>query len=142
ETPKLLITDKQLPKIDGMELCNIIKSGSSKNDIPIILISTEDKIFDLSSSGLVDEIYRSFGELWGCYRIGLAEANQRIGQMLWGIRLGILKCKKTADIFALLNVIKENHIGANLSIKEQEKFRARIINKFVIENITKGEVDV
>ena len=39
ETPKLLITDKQLPKIDGMELCNIIKSGSSKNDIPIILIS-------------------------------------------------------------------------------------------------------
>ena len=46
ETPKLLITDKQLPKIDGMELCNIIKSGSSKNDIPIILISTEDKIFD------------------------------------------------------------------------------------------------
>ena len=102
----------------------------------------EDKIFDLSSSGLVDEIYRSFGELWGCYRIGLAEANQRIGQMLWGIRLGILKCKKTADIFALLNVIKENHIGANLSIKEQEKSRARIINKFVIENITKGEVDV
>ena len=102
----------------------------------------EDKIFDLSSSGLVDEIYRSFGELWGCYRIGLAEANQRIGQMLWGIRLGVLKCKKTADIFNLLNVIKENHIGANLSIKEQEKSRARIINKFVIENITKGEVDV
>ena len=46
ETPKLLITDKSLPKIDGLEVCNIIKSGSPKNDLPIILISTEDKIFD------------------------------------------------------------------------------------------------
>ncbi len=46
DSPSLLITDKSLDKIDGLELCNVLKTGSTKSDIPIIIISTEDKIFD------------------------------------------------------------------------------------------------
>jgi len=102
----------------------------------------EDEVFDLSSSGLVDEIYRSLGILWGSYRISLQESIQKIANMLWGIKLGVLKCKKTIDVISLLSSLKENHLGSKLSVKEAEKARAKILNRFVIDNIIKGEVDV
>ncbi len=44
--PKLIIADKDLPSINGIELCKILKSGSENNTIPFILISTDDSIFD------------------------------------------------------------------------------------------------
>ena len=46
ETPDLIIADKDLPSINGIELCKILKSGSDKNTIPFILISTDDSILD------------------------------------------------------------------------------------------------
>ena len=48
-TPNIIIADKNLETIDGGELCNIIKTGSSKNDILFILISIEDKVYDFWS---------------------------------------------------------------------------------------------
>ena len=44
--PALIIADKELPTINGIELCKILKSGSEKNTIPFILISTDDSVFD------------------------------------------------------------------------------------------------
>ena len=44
--PALIIADKDLPSISGIELCKILKSGSDRNTIPFILISTDDSIFD------------------------------------------------------------------------------------------------
>jgi len=44
--PNVIIADKILTTIDGGELCNIIKTGSSKTDIPFILISIEDNVYD------------------------------------------------------------------------------------------------
>ena len=44
--PALIIADKDLPSINGIELCKILKSGSENNSIPFILISTDDSIFD------------------------------------------------------------------------------------------------
>ena len=44
--PKLIIADKDLQTINGIELCKILKSGSENNTIPFILISTDDSIFD------------------------------------------------------------------------------------------------
>ena len=102
----------------------------------------ESNIFDLSSSKMVDEIYMAVGNLGWRYRLNLTESIQNIGQMLWGIKLKMLKCKKDANIFGLLSLIKENHIGSKLSIKEQEKNRAKLLNQFVRDNISKGEVDV
>ncbi|MCR4714149.1 MAG: response regulator [Treponemataceae bacterium] len=46
ETPDLIIADRCLPKIDGMQLCEILKDGSSKSSVPFVLISTDEKIFD------------------------------------------------------------------------------------------------
>lgn len=48
-TPNIIIADKNLETIDGGELCSIIKTGSSKNDILFILISIEDKVYDFWS---------------------------------------------------------------------------------------------
>ena len=45
-SPTLIIADKDLQSINGIELCKILKSGSEKNTIPFILISTDDSIFD------------------------------------------------------------------------------------------------
>ena len=53
EPPQLLITDKVLNTIDGMELCNVLKTGSSKSDVPVIVISTEKKIFDFWTNELL-----------------------------------------------------------------------------------------
>ena len=102
----------------------------------------ENNQFDISSSGLVDEIYRDVGTLWGCYRLGLQEAKQKLASLIWGVKLNILKIKRDADVYALISSIKENHIGTNLSIKEQEKARAKLVNSFIINKVTKGEVDV
>ena len=44
--PALIIADKVLPEINGIELCKILKSGPENNSIPYILISTDDSIFD------------------------------------------------------------------------------------------------
>ncbi|MCR4939203.1 MAG: response regulator [Treponemataceae bacterium] len=46
EAPALIIADRSLPKIDGMQLCEILKKGSTKSSIPFILISTDETIFD------------------------------------------------------------------------------------------------
>ncbi|MCR4735870.1 MAG: response regulator [Treponema sp.] len=49
-SPALIIADKNLPMIDGVDLCYILKNGSSKNTIPFILISSDDTISDFWTS--------------------------------------------------------------------------------------------
>ena len=50
ETPSLIIADKNLPEIDGLELCRIMKTGSTKTAVPFVLISVDDSIFDFWNS--------------------------------------------------------------------------------------------
>ncbi|MCR5189221.1 MAG: response regulator [Treponema sp.] len=86
--PELIIADKELASIDGMELCNIIKTGSSKAEIPFILISTEDKVYDFwnnekladraisISSKNVDELVSSVQEELGYKALMMNPASQ------------------------------------------------------------------
>ena len=46
EPPALIIADKELPSINGIELCKILKSGADNNSIPFILLSVDDTVFD------------------------------------------------------------------------------------------------
>lgn len=46
ESPDLLITDKNLATFDGMQLLTVLKKGSSRSDVPVILISADTKIYD------------------------------------------------------------------------------------------------
>ena len=46
EPPLLIIAGKELASINGIELCKILKTGSKSNTIPLVLISTDDSVFD------------------------------------------------------------------------------------------------
>ena len=43
ETPDLIILDVMLPKMDGYEVCNLLKTDASYTNIPIILVSGKCK---------------------------------------------------------------------------------------------------
>ena len=102
----------------------------------------ENNIFDLSASALVDGIYRDYGIAGSCYRISFSESLEKIGNILWGIRLKMLKCKKQKSVFDFNYELRDFHLGNDLGVKEAEKLRAKMLNQFVLENISKGEVDV
>ena len=46
ESPDLIIADKELPEINGIELCHILKTGSPKSALPFVLVSVDDSVFD------------------------------------------------------------------------------------------------
>ena len=52
DSPSLIIADKELPKINGTELCRIMKSGSSKDSIPFIMTSVDDAVYDFWNSSI------------------------------------------------------------------------------------------
>ena len=45
-SPDCIIADKVLPVIDGIELCRIMKEGSTKSAIPYILFSADESVLD------------------------------------------------------------------------------------------------
>jgi two-component system KDP operon response regulator KdpE len=60
-TPDLVLTDLQMPNIDGLELCRRIRKGS---DIPIVVLSVRDDektIVKALDSGADDYVTKPFG---------------------------------------------------------------------------------
>ena len=55
ETPSLIIIDRVLNDFAGIEVCNILKNGSTKSDVPVILISTDEKIYDFWTNASLAE---------------------------------------------------------------------------------------
>ena len=61
----LIIVDLYMPKMDGRELCNLIRSHHQFDQIPIVVISTEQEkpvLFDLLNQGANDYIQKPFRE--------------------------------------------------------------------------------
>jgi len=100
----------------------------------------ENNIFNTSASTLVDDIFRAYGILKNAYRINAKEAETFIGYVLWGINLNLFE-QKRFDLISLLYKIKENHLQKN-NIKEQEKERAKLLNKELLKLVCKGDIDV
>ena len=46
DAPDLIVADKNLDKINGIQLCKILKKGSTKSSVPFILISTDEEVLD------------------------------------------------------------------------------------------------
>jgi twitching motility two-component system response regulator PilG len=46
ETPALILLDIQLPRMDGYHICQIIRKSLQFRQIPIIMLSGKDGIFD------------------------------------------------------------------------------------------------
>lgn len=44
--PNLILVDIMMPKLDGYQLCQIVKQHPSYEHIPVIMLSSKDGIFD------------------------------------------------------------------------------------------------
>lgn len=63
--PDLILLDILMPKMDGYEVCSLLKSNSKTSEIPVIFISALDDIFDqvkAFEAGGVDYITKPFQE--------------------------------------------------------------------------------
>lgn len=54
ETPELLITDYQMPRMDGLELCRHVRQVHTSDRLPIFMLTA--KGLELDSNGLKAEI--------------------------------------------------------------------------------------
>jgi two-component system, OmpR family, alkaline phosphatase synthesis response regulator PhoP len=50
EMPALLITDLQMPRMDGLELCRVLRTNPETHNLPIIMLTA--KGFEIDSSGV------------------------------------------------------------------------------------------
>lgn len=55
-SPDLIFLDKQLPGIDGLEICRRLKSREKTKDIPIVMISANPDIKSLAKEAGADEV--------------------------------------------------------------------------------------
>lgn len=63
--PDLILLDILMPKMDGYEVCSLLKSNSRTSEIPVIFISALDDVFDQVKAfevGGVDYITKPFQE--------------------------------------------------------------------------------
>lgn len=54
DIPHLFILDKQLPGIDGLDICRFLKGQSSTKDIPVIMLSASPHIGRLAEMAGAD----------------------------------------------------------------------------------------
>lgn len=55
EVPDIFIIDKQLPGVDGLEICKYLKRQESTKDIPVIIMSASPSIDQNSRSAGADD---------------------------------------------------------------------------------------
>jgi DNA-binding response OmpR family regulator len=54
--PHVYVLDKQLPGVDGLELCRILKSNARTKSIPIVMVSADPDIKVLAASAGADAV--------------------------------------------------------------------------------------
>lgn len=54
ETPDLFIIDKQLPGVDGIELCRMLKDGASTGGIPVLILSASPQAGTIANAAGAD----------------------------------------------------------------------------------------
>ncbi len=54
--PHVYVLDKQLPGIDGLELCRMLKSDTQTNGIPVVMVSADPDIKALAASAGADAV--------------------------------------------------------------------------------------
>lgn len=62
--PDLVLLDIEMPKLDGYQVCKLIRGRASTKDVPVIMISGKDGFFDKvrgKMAGATDHISKPFG---------------------------------------------------------------------------------
>ncbi len=52
ERPDIIFIDIMMPRLDGYQTCALIKSNPEYRDIPVIMLSSKDSIFDMARGRL------------------------------------------------------------------------------------------
>ncbi len=63
-TPDLILLDITMPRMDGYQVCKLIRSNESMKDVPVVMISGKDGFFDKvrgRMAGTTDYITKPFG---------------------------------------------------------------------------------
>ena len=63
-TPHLVLLDISMPKLDGYQVCKMIRSNEKTKDVPVVMISGKDGFFDKvrgRMAGTTDYITKPFG---------------------------------------------------------------------------------
>jgi twitching motility two-component system response regulator PilG len=63
ERPDLIFVDVNMPRLDGYETCQLIKQNEELGDIPLVMLSAQDGIFDKAKgllSGATEYLVKPF----------------------------------------------------------------------------------
>lgn len=63
ERPGLILLDVMIPKIDGLEVCRILKKDPKTRDVPIIMLTVMSQVKDLDqafAAGADDYLFKPF----------------------------------------------------------------------------------
>jgi twitching motility two-component system response regulator PilG len=52
ERPELIFVDIMMPRLDGYQTCALIKGNPEYRDIPVVMLSSKDSIFDMARGRL------------------------------------------------------------------------------------------
>lgn len=53
--PHLFILDKQLPGVDGLDICRYLKGRAATKDIPVLILSASPQIREQATAACADE---------------------------------------------------------------------------------------
>ncbi|MBK7707992.1 MAG: response regulator [Acidobacteria bacterium] len=63
-TPDLILLDITMPRMDGYQVCKLIRNNAEMKDVPVVMISGKDGFFDKvrgRMAGTTDYITKPFG---------------------------------------------------------------------------------
>ena len=55
--PDVIFVDIMMPRLDGYQTCSLIKHNKTFRDIPVIMLSSKDGLFDLARGRIVGSEY-------------------------------------------------------------------------------------
>ena len=127
--PDIIISDIMMPKIDGIELCNILKKTMGTTHIPVILLTAKGNVDTIKTGyegGADDYIVKPFSSQLLKIRIKNILENR----------------KKLRKYF-----FKEVNIPSNLSkekykVLDQEKIFIDKLESIILEHISNNDIDV
>ena len=130
EIPDMIILDLMLPKIDGMEICRLLRGKAETKDIPIIMLTAKseeiDRVLGLEM-GADDYITKPFSvrELLARVKAIFRRTDQK------DVKIHDISIIKAGDITVNLNkreVYKNNEL-IQLTLKEFELLYLLLMNK-------------
>lgn len=101
-------------------------------------IDARNRLLSERHDEIVDRVWRSFGLLTNCYKLGADEFMKLAGEVKIGLALGLLRFKDCYIIDKLIFKCMPSSLikiaGRTMSGSETDKFRAEYVGKFLEDN--------